>query len=44
MKTCGLFVDKDLPFLGASTGGLVEDNKIVSRQKTSKISIKFKIN
>lgn len=28
-KTCGLFVDKDLPFLGASPDGLVEDDKIV---------------
>lgn len=29
IKLCGLFIDKDLPFLGASPDGLVGDKKIV---------------
>lgn len=29
VKMCGLFIDKNLPFLGASPDGLVEEDKIV---------------
>ncbi|XP_060803394.1 uncharacterized protein LOC132902430 [Amyelois transitella] len=29
IRSCGLFIDQNLPFLGASPDGLVEDDKIV---------------
>lgn len=38
MRSCGLFVDSNNPFLGVSPDGLIDDNKIVEVKCTPSIS------